>query len=445
MKPENIQLLAPLFQILGKNEVKEVGRLSGFIQRERSFSAAQFLHFLFLKKSEIISDSLETLCTDLAEQDIFMTKSALNKRFDERAVTFLETIFGRLFKTQLQLAFPKLTGYTFTRIRILDSTTIKLPDAYQGNFQGVHCSSVKVQVEFDYLTQQLLYFDLMNGRDADNPAGMTRLPLIQERELVLQDLGYFQFDFFKKVHAKGAFYITKTKKDTQLFVEVSHPPRHPNGKLIESRRYKQIHLEEIALDMVRGEYKEWSQLFVGRHEKMPARCILYRLSEEQKKELHKREKRRRQKKQGQVHKNEVEQIPGVVIYLTNVPEDMPASEIHELYRLRWQIELLFKTWKSDLEVDKVKKVKIERWLCHFYLQSIVLLLTEMIMGMMRNDLWVTRKRRISERKTVRLIAKQINRLLKSMWHSKKQLYVYFDTLTRNVSSFCLKCKKRKTS
>ena len=51
---------------------------------------------------------------------------------------------------------------------------------------------------------------------------------------------------------------------------------------------------------------------------------------------------------------------------------MPASEIHELYRLRWQIELLFKTWKSDLEVDKMKKVKIERWLCHFYLQSIVL-------------------------------------------------------------------------
>ena len=50
MKPENIQLLAPLFQILGKNEVKEVGRLSGFIQRERSFSAAQFLHFLFLKR-----------------------------------------------------------------------------------------------------------------------------------------------------------------------------------------------------------------------------------------------------------------------------------------------------------------------------------------------------------------------------------------------------------
>ena len=124
-------------------------------------------------------------------------------------------LFGNHFWTIIQNAastcLPKLTGYTFTRIRILDSTTIKLPDAYQGNFQGVHCSSVKVQVELDYLTQQLLYFDLMNGRDADNPAGMTRLPLIQESELVLQDLGYFQFDFLKGAR-KGAFFITKRKK-----------------------------------------------------------------------------------------------------------------------------------------------------------------------------------------------------------------------------------------
>lgn len=235
----------------------------------------------------------------------------------------------------------------------------------------------------------------MNGRDADNPAGMKRLPLIQKGELVLQDLGYFQFYFFEEVHVKGAFYITKAKKDTQLFVEVSNPPRHPNGNFIESRRYEQIHLEEITSKMARGEYKEWPQLFVGRHKKMPARCILYRLSEEQEGELQNREKRRRQKKQGQVHKNEVEQVPGVVVYLTNVPDDVPANEIHKLYRLRWQIEILFKTWKSDLEVDTIKKVKIERWLCHFYIQSIVLLLTEIIMGMMRNNLWTTRELRIS--------------------------------------------------
>lgn len=445
MKSKNIQLLAPLFQILGKNEVKEIGRVSGFIQRERSFNAAQFLHFLFLKKSEIVSDSLETLCADLVEQDIFMTKSSLNKRFDKRAVTFLKIIFERLFKMQLQLAFPKLTGYTFTRMRILDSTTIKLPDAYHGHFQGVHRSSVKVQVEFNYLTQQLLYFDVMNGRDSDNPAGMTRLPLIQEGELVLQDLGYFQFDFFEEVHAKGAFYLTKMRKDTQLFVEVNNPPRHPNGEFIESRRYERIHLEEIALKMARGDYKEWPKLFVGRHKKMPARCILYRLSEDQEKEVHKREKRRRQKKQGQVLKNEVEQVPGVSVYLTNLSEEIPAIEIHELYRLRWQIELLFKTWKSDLEVDTIKNMKVERWLCHFYFQSIALLLSEMIMGMMRNDLWTTRELRVSETKTVGFIAKRINRLLESIWQSKKQLAVYFDKLTRSVSSFFLKCKKRKTS
>ena len=86
-----------------------------------------------------------------------------------------------------------------------------------------------------------------------------------------------------------------------MFVEVSHPPRHPNGKLIESRRYKQIHLEEIALEMVRGEYKEWSQLFVGRHEKC-LHVVFSIASQRNRKRATQAGKRRRQKKQGQVHK-----------------------------------------------------------------------------------------------------------------------------------------------
>src|SRR5208282_4004241 len=32
--------------------------------------------------------------------------------------------------------------------------------------------------------------------------------------------------------------------------------------------------------------------------------------------------------------------------LTNLPGDVPADAIGQLYRLRWQIELLFKDWKS---------------------------------------------------------------------------------------------------
>ena len=53
------------------------------------------------------------------------------------------------------------------------------------------------------------------------------------------------------------------------------------------------------------------------------------------------------------------------LFITNTSEGMlKTAEIIELYRLRWQIELVFKTWKSLLNVHKVKAVKKERLECH---------------------------------------------------------------------------------
>ena len=63
------------------------------------------------------------------------------------------------------------------------------------------------------------------------------------------------------------------------------------------------------------------------------------------------------------------------IFITNVPEDMmPLSEVSKFYYLRWQIELIFKTWKSIASIDKVKKVKRERFECQLYAKLIWILL-----------------------------------------------------------------------
>lgn len=52
------------------------------------------------------------------------------------------------------------------------------------------------------------------------------------------------------------------------------------------------------------------------------------------------------------------------IFITNISSDrFSAQEVLKVYRLRWQVELVFKTWKSSLSVDKTKKVKKERFEC----------------------------------------------------------------------------------
>ncbi|WP_167397305.1 transposase [Lysinibacillus mangiferihumi] len=66
-----------------------------------------------------------------------------------------------------------------------------------------------------------------------------------------------------------------------------------------------------------------------------------------------------------------------------MPRTISAEKITQLYRIRWQIELRFKTWKSHLKLHQIKDMKVERWLCHIYSQCIVMLLSMMTTGYLR--------------------------------------------------------------
>jgi len=53
---------------------------------------------------------------------------------------------------------------------------------------------------------------------------------------------------------------------------------------------------------------------------------------------------------------------------------LKSEEVIQLYRLRWQIELVFKSWKSLLDIHKVKAVKRERLECQLIAKFIWILL-----------------------------------------------------------------------
>ena len=61
------------------------------------------------------------------------------------------------------------------------------------------------------------------------------------------------------------------------------------------------------------------------------------------------------------------------LIITNVPvEDIPAQTIIALYHVRWQIELVFKIWKSTFGIHKIGKMKYYRWLSKLYAKLILI-------------------------------------------------------------------------
>ena len=66
---------------------------------------------------------------------------------------------------------------------------------------------------------------------------------------------------------------------------------------------------------------------------------------------------------------------GINVFITNIPSELISPhDIPIVYRLRWQVELIFKTWKSHYKINLYKVVKKERIEGYLYGSLILILM-----------------------------------------------------------------------
>ena len=64
------------------------------------------------------------------------------------------------------------------------------------------------------------------------------------------------------------------------------------------------------------------------------------------------------------------------LFITIVGKKMLLpDQVYSLYRIRWQIELIFKTWKSVLKIDQVRKMKADRFKCYLLSKMLWILMS----------------------------------------------------------------------
>ncbi|MCM3169694.1 IS4 family transposase [Peribacillus frigoritolerans] len=430
--------------------LQETAKQMGFVQRSSKYQAAELIALCVWLSQEIASTSLTQLCSRLeASTGVLMSPEGLNQRFNPAAVTFLREVFTSLLTQKLCLNQSLSSDMisTFKRIRILDATVFQLPDSFATNYQGSGGSSntagVKIQLEYDLLSGQFLNLQLGPGKNNDKTYGTICLETVEKGDLCLRDLGYFDLGDLQAIHDKDAYYISKLKLNTRIYIKNPEPEFFNNGTIKKQTEYIKLDMAQIMSGLTPGETMEIPEAYIGQNQKLPARVIIHRLTDDQT-QTRLINQAIREKKKGIVMKEKSKHLMGMNVYITNSsPEEVPTDYVHSLYSLRWQIEILFKTWKSFFEIDECKTIKKERLECHLYGQLIGILLCSSTMFQMRQLLLEKKNQELSEYKAIYMIKDYFPLLFQAIAIGSEQLLKILHRLFQLLKKNGRKCHRYK--
>jgi hypothetical protein len=139
-----------------------------------------------------------------------------------------------------------------------------------------------------------------------------------------------------------------------------------------------------------------------------------------------------QKKKGKALTSRTLQKQAYNYLLTNIPqEEISPQDLYQLYSLRLQVEILFKTWKSHFHLDKVKKMKKERFECHLYGVLIAILVSMRFTFQARLYLYKKKEMELSEYKTMGLIRDILPQIIQARTDRMILVHQFFSVLIRH--------------
>lgn len=352
---EMITRVSAAVQSLFGTMAEEVAKDHPVVLRKRKFSACTLAQTFILGFLAKPNASDEELAQTAALCGVQVTTQAIEQRHTMRMARFLEELFRRatrcLIESQKILA-PLLAR--FTAVLILDSTTITLPDELRERFPGCGGSygggqaAMKFQVQWDLRGGAIGPVVTEPGRDCDYKTSLQSAQL-PPGSLRIADLGYFDTEVFERFDKEGVFWLSRLQFGTSLF--------SPDGQRLDVLEW---------LSKQPGPSVD-QRVLLGTERKVPCRVLAWRLPEEV-------ANRRRQKliaesrrKYGHMPSRERLAWCDWMILVTNAPEEMlTVREAAVLYRARWQIELLFKRWKSlgliaELSGSTVARQMVRLW------------------------------------------------------------------------------------
>lgn len=182
-----------------------LARTTGCVRRQRKFSGTSLTRTLVLTVLSRPAAKNRDYQAMAAKLGVHVTEEAIEHRFTDELVLFLEEILKQaVSQTLAAKAADAPLLQKFLDVRIGDSTTLMLPDEFADRFPGcggtgTACqAAMKIQVLWSLVTGQLLGWQIEPGRASDAKSEIAGASP-SAGSLSVFDLGYFSLDRFRRV------------------------------------------------------------------------------------------------------------------------------------------------------------------------------------------------------------------------------------------------------
>ena len=267
-----------------------------------------------------------------------ISKQAIFYRMNDAWVRTVKALVAEVIG---QIACKQINHELFSGFKdvwIQDSTYIHLPKALIKKFKGSvvngkQNSVAKLNVIVHALSGLCPLMEWGSYSVPEQTLASAIMGIAKAGDLVIRDLGYLVLRGFRKMNEEGIFFLSRWKYKVLLF-NIQTGDEIDLLKQLKGKSYLDI------------------QVLCGRQEQVKLRVVAIKLPPAQAEERRRKAKKDGKKKTN--HSQEYYALLGYLIFITNVEEKIwNHQQVAQAYRIRWNVEILFKSWKSGLHIERM--------------------------------------------------------------------------------------------
>jgi hypothetical protein len=290
----------------------------------------------------------------------------------------------------------------FNRVLIKDSTRFDVSENLAKQLPGSGGSAskagVSIQYEFDIKSGEVTDLTIAPANRPDTTDTLATIGNVRAGDLVIRDLGYSILTCFMAIQKAGAYFLSRLNVKLVVYE-------------MKDNRLVELDFGKLHRGMKdRGIQRLDKRVFIGKNEKFSVRLIVERMPDEVV-EKRLRKINARNKKEGYQTSVSYKDRSNFNLFITNIEEAVIEPEVvAKIYKMLWQVELVFKAWKSIFGIDNVNPMKYERLICLLNVRLLLILINWSMFMQRRTQLYI---------KTGKLLS--VSKCFKTLQENSKEL------------------------